>query len=236
MKRPTQSPSWLPAILHLAHGLIAGGAGYMLAYAGVIYSASGPGSVRSNVAVFATIGLAVFEIAFFAYVFLRRRKMRRLWGEANECLKRERFEEAEIALTQLLGYAEYKLAPQPVLFALGSCAEGQGDERRAMVLYRRCGDFVPSLRAIGMLQLARGLNQSAAEALRKIVARHPGDLFSVVGLSLALFRSGARESAARELERALKRRPKSEMLRVNLWRVQSGDEPGFDLTCASSGE
>lgn len=229
MKRPPQTPSWLPLILHLAHGLIAGGVGYMLAYAAVIYTAAEPGSTQSNVAIFAAAALAVFEVAFFVYVILRRRRMRRLWAEAAALLKREEFEAARIPLMDLLGYTEYKLAPQPVLFALGSCAEGMGNEREAMVLYRRCGDYVPSLRAIGMLQLKRGLNESAAEALRKIVARHPGDLFSVVFLSLALFRTGAHEVAAKVLKRALERRPKSEMLRVNLARVESGEEPGFEL-------
>lgn len=232
MKRPPQNPSWLPLVLHLAHGLIAGGVGYMLAYAAVLYTAAEPGSTQSTVAIFAAAALAVFEVAFFVYIILRRRKMRRLWAEAAKLLKLEEFEAARIPLMELLGYAEYKLAPQPVLFALGSCAEGLGKDREAMVLYRRCGDFAPALRAIGMLQLERGLNESAAEALRKLVARRPDDTFTVVLLSVALFRTGAHEVAAKVLEKALKRRPKSEMLQVNLSRVQRGEEPGFELDAA----
>ncbi len=216
-------------ILHLAHGLIAGGVGYMLAYAAVIYTYSEPGSARSNVAIFAAIALALFEVAFFVYLVLRRRRLRRLWAEAAELLKREQFEAARATLIELLGYAEYKLAPQPVLFALGSCAEAMDNQREAMVLYRRCGDFTPALRAIGMLQLERGLNESAADALRKLVARRPQDTLSVVLLALALFRMGSHEAAMRVLQRGLERRPKSEMLRVNLERVERGEEPGFEL-------
>ncbi|MCA8947775.1 MAG: hypothetical protein KDB29_16185, partial [Planctomycetes bacterium] len=117
----------------------------------------------------------------------------------------------------------------PVLFALGSVAEGQGNEREAMVLYRRCGDFPAALRAMGLLQLERGLNESAADALRKLVARRPQDVFSTVLLALALFRSGSQEASRRVLERALEARPKSEMLRVNLSRVELGEEPVFEL-------
>lgn len=229
MKRPTQSPTWMPLTLHLAHGLIAGGVGYMLAYSAVIYTYAEPGSARSNVAIFAAVGLGLFEVAFFVYLVLRRRRLRKLWAEAAKLLRRDEFEAARGTLIELLGYAEYKLAPQPVLFALGSCTEAMGNQREAMVLYRRCGDFAPALRAIGMLQLERGLNDSAAEALRKLVARRPQDTFSVVLLSLALFRMGSHDVSARVLRRGLEKRPKSEMLRVNLSRVERGAEPGFDL-------
>ncbi|MCB9935571.1 MAG: hypothetical protein H6840_07740, partial [Planctomycetes bacterium] len=166
--------------LHLAHGLIAGGVGYMLGYAAVIYMHSEPGSVRAGIAVVAAFALAIFELAFFAYLIVRRRRMRRMWAEAAKLIKAEKWDAARLTLLELLRYPEYRLAPQPVLFALGSCAEGMGDERGAMVLYRRCGEFPAALRAMGLLQLERGLNDSAAEALRKLVARRPEDTFSVV--------------------------------------------------------
>jgi tetratricopeptide (TPR) repeat protein len=229
MKRLPQTASWLPASLHLAHGLIAGGVGYMAGFAAVIYMHAEPGSTRSVIAVFAIVALVVFEVSFITYLVLRRRRMRRLWAEASALIKREQWEAARITLQQLLGYPEYRLAPAPVLFALGSCEEGRGNEREAMVLYRRCGDFPAALRARGLLQLERGLNESAAEALRKLVARRPDDTFSAVLLALALVRSGSHSAAAKVLERALEKRPKSEMLRVNLARVESGEEPSFEL-------
>ncbi|MCB9895585.1 MAG: tetratricopeptide repeat protein [Planctomycetes bacterium] len=229
MKRLPQTPSWLPMSLHIAHGLVAGGVGYMLGFAAVIYMHAEPGSTRSMVAVVAAFALTVFELAFFVYLILRRKRMRRLWADASAMIKKEEWEAAKFTLRELLKYPEYRLAPAPVLFALGSCAEGSGNEREAMVLYRRCGDFPAALRAMGILQLERGLNDSAAEALRKLVARRPGDTFSVVLLSVALFRGGNRDAAKKVLERALELRPKSEMLRVNLSRVEKGDEPGFEL-------
>lgn len=229
MKRAPQPPGWLPALLHLSHGLIAGGVGYMLAYAAVIYSAAEPGSVHSMVAVLCSVALAIFEIGFFAYIILRRRRMKRLWREAGALTKAGSFEAAEIPLLELLTYAEYRLRPQPVLFALGAAAEGRELEREATVLYRRAGDYPPALRALGMLQLERGLNEGATQTLRKLLAKQPGDTFSTVLLALAQFRSGQREAAASTLRNALERRPKSEMLRVNLARVEAGDEPGFDV-------
>ncbi|MBZ0137199.1 MAG: hypothetical protein K8I27_12605 [Planctomycetes bacterium] len=229
MKRLPHTPSWLLVSLHLAHGLIAAGVGYMAGYAAVIYMHAEPGSVRSLVAVFAIGALVVFEVGFIAYLIMRRRKMRRLWGDASALIKREQWEAARITLQQLLGYPEYRLAPAPVLFALGSCHEGQGNDREAMVLYRRCGEFPAALRARGLLQLERGLNESAAEALRSLVARRPDDTFSTVLLALALVRSGSHSAAQKLLERALERRPKSEMLRMNLSRVEKGEEPSFDL-------
>ena len=229
MKRLPQTPSWLPISLHLAHALVAGGVGYMAGFAAVIYMHAEPGSVRSLIAVFAVLALGIFEVAFIAYLILRRRRMRRLWADASELIKREEWEAAQITLQQLLRYPEYRLAPAPVLFALGSCHEGRGDERAAMVLYRRCGDFPAALRAWGLLQLERGFNESAAEALRKLVARRPDDTFSTVLLAVALYRAGSHSAAGKVLERGLERRPKSEMLRVNLSRVEQGQEPSFDL-------
>lgn len=229
MKRLPQTPSWLPVSLHFAHALVAGGVGYVAGFAAVIYMHAEPGSVRSLIAIFAVIALGVFEISFIAYLILRRRKMRRLWADASELIKREQWEAAQITLQQLLRYPEYRLAPAPVLFALGSCHEGRGNEHAALVLYRRCGDFPAALRARGLLQLERGLNDSAADALRKLVARRPDDTFSTVLLAVALFRGGGHSAARKVLERALERRPKSEMLRVNLSRVDKGEEPSFDL-------
>jgi predicted Zn-dependent protease len=188
-----------------------------------------PGSARSLVAIVAAFALGTFEAAFLVYLVLRRRRMRRLWAEATELLKADEYAAARFTLSELLKYPEYKLAPQPVLFALGSCAEAAGEEREAMVLYRRCGDFAPALRAMGMLQLARGLHESAADALRKLVAKRPEDTFSIVLLALALFRGGNQSAAAKVLQRGLERRPKSEMLRVNLARVERGAEPVFEL-------
>ena len=229
MKPLPQTSFWLPISLHLAHGLVAGGIGYMLAYAAVLYTHATPGSIESTVAILATAALAIFEIAFFAYLILRRRRMRRLWAEAANLIRREEWQAARYTLKELLRYPEYRLAPAPVLFALGSCAEGSGEQREAMVLYRRCGQFPAALRAIGLLQLQRGLPESAAEALRKLVARRPEDTLAVVLLSLALVRGGQREAAIKVLQRALEKRPKSEMLKQNLARIERADEPGFEL-------
>jgi Flp pilus assembly protein TadD len=104
-----------------------------------------------------------------------------------------------------------------------------GNEREAMVLYRRCGDFVPALRAMGMLQLERGLNESAAEAFRKLVVKRRDDTFDCVLLSIALFRAGHHGAVRKLLQRALETRPKSEILRRNLERVNQGIEPSFTL-------
>jgi predicted Zn-dependent protease len=229
VKRLPQPPIWLPGVLHLAHGLIAGGVGYMLAYAATLWQHSEPHSARATGAMVASIALAVFEVSFVVYWIARRRRMRRLWREAAQFLKHEQYEAAQVRLLELSAYAEYRMAPQPVLFALGAATEGLGRERDALVLYRRCGDFPAALRAIGILQLQRGLNDSAADAFRKLIARHPHDLMGTVLLALALFRGGHQAAARKVLQRALEKRPKSEMLRVNLSRVEKGEEPAFEL-------
>jgi tetratricopeptide (TPR) repeat protein len=234
MKRLPHPPVWLPGLLHLAHGLIAGGAGFMLASAATIWGATEPGSMRATMALVGAIGLVIFEVAFLFYWIARRWRIRRLWRDAARFLKLEQYEAAQQRLLELAGYAEYRIAPQPVLFALGAANEGMGNERDALILYRRCGDFPPALRAVGMLQLQRGLNDSAADALRRLVARFPQDSMAMVLLALALFRGGHQGAAQKVLQRGLEKRPKSNMLRVNLARVEKGDEPSFDL--AESGE
>jgi tetratricopeptide (TPR) repeat protein len=201
----------------------------MLAYSAVIAWASEPGSPRSILAITAVAMLAAFEVAFFYFLWARRKRMKRLWREAAELLRQDQFEAARDRLLELLNFPEYRLAPQPVLFALGAAAEGMGDEREAMVLYRRCGDFVPALRAIGLLQLERGFNESAAEALRKLVVKRRDDTFDCVLLSIALFRAGHHGAVRKVLQRALEARPKSEILRRNLERLQRGEEPSFTL-------
>lgn len=222
-------PVWLPGLLHLAHGVIAGSAGYMLAYAATVYFVSEQGSPRGTFALVAVIALAIFEVAFLFYWIARRRRIKRLWREAAACLRTDDCEGAQLRLIELSSYVEYRVSPQPVLFALGAALEGLGEEREALVMFRRCGDFPPALRAIGVLQLHRGLNESAAEALRKLVAKHPYDSSAVVLLALALVRGGHHSAAEKVLKRALEKRPKSEMLRVNLARVQRGEEPAFEL-------
>lgn len=229
MKPLPKQPIWLPGLLHLAHGLVAGGVGYMLAYAGTMWWASEPGSPRAALVLAAALALAVFEGAFFVFWIARRRRMRRLWRDAAAALKREDYQSAQVHLLELAGFLEYRMAPQPVLFSLGVAHEGMGNEREALVLYRRCGDFAPSLRAIGMLQLSRGLNESAAEALRRLVAKYPQDLSATIALTLALVRGGHAGAAEKVLHRALEKRPKSEMLKVNLQRVKEGKEPAFEL-------
>ncbi|MBX3461500.1 MAG: tetratricopeptide repeat protein [Planctomycetes bacterium] len=229
MKPLPKPPIWLPGLLHLAHGLVAGGVGYMLAYAGTMWWASEPGSPRAALVLAAALALAVFEGAFFVFWIARRRRMRRLWREAAAALKREDYQSAQVHLLELAGFLEYRMAPQPVLFSLGVAHEGMGNEREALVLYRRCGDFAPALRAIGVLQLSRGLNDSAAEALRRLVARYPQDLSATIALTLALVRGGHAGAAEKVLLRALEKRPKSEMLKVNLQRVKEGKEPAFEL-------
>jgi hypothetical protein len=64
VKRLPQPPIWLPGVLHLAHGLIAGGVGYMLAYAATLWQHSEPHSARATGAMVASIALAVFEVSF----------------------------------------------------------------------------------------------------------------------------------------------------------------------------
>lgn len=229
MKLQPRPPSWLPSALHLAHGLIAGGAGYLLGYAAVLYNAAEPGSPQAMMYLGFAGLLALFEAGFLVYLFARRRRLRNLWRNAAELTRSEQYEAAQGPLTELLTFSEYRLAPQPVLFGLGACAEGLGDERGALVLYRRCGDFEPAVRAIGMLQLERGFNEGAAEALRKLVARRPDDVLSTVLLALALVRGGHLDAARRVLERAAIRRPKSEMLTQNLARVNRGEEPSLSI-------
>jgi tetratricopeptide (TPR) repeat protein len=222
-------PIWLPGLLHLAHGVIAGSAGYMLAYAATVYLVAEPGSTRGTMALIAVIALAIFEGAFLVYWIARRRRIKRLWREAAACLRRDDYEGAQIRLIELSSFMEYRASPQPVLFALGAALEGLGEEREALIMFRRCGDFPPALRAIGVLQLERGLHDSAADALRRLVAKHPYDSSAVVALALALVRGGHHSAAEKVLKRALEKRPKSEMLRVNLERVQGGEEPAFEL-------
>ncbi len=216
-------------MLQLAHGLVAGSVGYMLAYAGILWWHSAPGSPRATLTLVALFALGVFEASYLYYWFARRARMRNLWREAARFLKLEQYESARARLLELADFIEYRLSPQPVLFALGAATEGLGEEREALVLYRRCGDFAPALRAIGMLQLQRGLNDNAADAFRKVAARHPEELASTVLLALALHRGGHLTAAARVLQRALERRPRSEMLKVNLARVERGEEPAFEL-------
>ncbi|MBK9976122.1 MAG: hypothetical protein IPP14_15215 [Planctomycetes bacterium] len=229
MKLQPRPPAWLPSMLHIAHGLIAGGAGYLLARSAVLYLAAAPGSPESLLYLSASAGLTLFELAYLAYIWVRRRRLRNLWRDAARLTRAEQFEAAQLPLIELLTFTEYRLSPQPVLFALGACAEGQGKHREALVLYRRCGDFEPAVRAIGMLQLERGFNEGAAEALRKLIARHPGDVITAVLLGLALVRGGHRDAAERVLKRALELRPKSAMLVQNLLRVQTGQEPGLQI-------
>ncbi|MBX3474229.1 MAG: tetratricopeptide repeat protein [Planctomycetes bacterium] len=229
MKLRPQPPSWLPTVLHLAHGMIAFGAGYLLSNAAVLYMAAAPGSTESLVYLAGAIALAMFEAGFLAWIFLRRRRLRNLWREAAALTRAEKFEQARLPLLDILAFNEYRMRPQPVLFALGACDEGLGRHRQALVFYRRCGEFEPAQRAIGMLQLERGLPEAAAEAMRKVVARHPDDVIAVVVLAIALTRGGHMEAAARVIKRALELRPKSEMLRQNLSRVESGQEPALTI-------
>lgn len=229
MKLQPRPPTWLPSLLHFAHGLVAFGAGYLLAQSAVLYNAAAPGSLEANVYLAAAVGLALFEAGFLVYFVARRRRLRNLWREAAQLVRAEKFESAKLPLAELLTYSEYRMAPQPALFALGACEEGLGRDREALILYRRCGDFEAAQRAIGMLQLERGFHEAAAEALRRVVARRPEDLVSVVLLALALVRGGHREAAARALKRALELRPKSEMLLQNLSRVETGEEPALTI-------
>jgi tetratricopeptide (TPR) repeat protein len=228
VRRIPQPPPWLPASLHLGHGLLAGGGGYLLAYTAASAWSAEPGGARALTAVAAVLALIVFEAALLTYVILRRRRMKRLWREAADFLRRNEFEAARLSLAQLLRYAEYRMAPQPVLFAMGAAAEAMGDEREALVLYRRCGPFTPAVRAIGLLQLHRGMNDSAAEAFRKLVARRPDDTLGNVLLALALVRGGNAAAAQKVLERAVARRPRAGLLRVNLERVKRGEEPALE--------
>lgn len=229
MKKAPNTPTWLPVLLHFAHALIAVGVGYSASYAAVVYWYSEAGSLRSLLALTGTAAFGVFEIGLLAWMILRRRRMRNLWKEASKAIRDESWEVAKLALTELLTYSEYRLSPQPVLFALGAVAEGEDDSRKALTLYRQCGDFPASLRQIGLMQLERGLNDSAADAFRKLLAKRPNDTLAAVMLALALVRNRSRDAAIKLLQRQLEKRPKSKLLRVNLDRIERGIEPELRL-------
>lgn len=229
MKSTPQTPAWLPVILHLSHGLVAAGVGYMVGYSAVIYSAAAPGSPRALLSIAAVILLAAFEVSFLVYLILRRRRMRALWRDVAAFTRADEYQQAREALLQLLTYGEYRLRPQPVLYALGLASEALGEDREAMTLYRRCGDHPPALQALGVMQAERGLHERAGAAFRKLVARRPRDTFALILLATALFYDGKREAAIKLLKRRLEERPRSELLRQNLARLERGEEPRFDI-------
>ncbi len=90
VKLQPRPPAWLPSVLHLAHGLVAFGAGYLLAHSAVLYNAAAPGSTEANTYLAASIGLTLFEIGYFAYVIARRRRLRNLWREAAQLVRAPR--------------------------------------------------------------------------------------------------------------------------------------------------
>lgn len=222
-------PTWLPATLHIAHGLIAGGVGYMLSYAGVLYWHAEPHSKRGHSLLAAAILLAMFEISFFIYLALRKRKMRRAWADAAKYLKQDEFQAARISLLELLQYPEYKYSPAPVLFALGTVEQQLGHDRQAQILYRRCGDLPAAQKALGMILIENGLNHRASDVLRKLVSKHPNDAIATLLLANALFHDGKHAASERVIRNALERRPKSQLLRNNLERVQEGIPPVAEL-------
>jgi predicted Zn-dependent protease len=222
-------PTWLPATLHIAHGLVAGGVGYMLSYAGVLYWHAEPHSKRGYMLLALAIILALFEVSLFIYLAARKYKMRRAWADAAKYLKQDEFQAARISLLELLQYPEYKYSPAPVLFALGTVEQQLGHERQAQVLYRRCGDFPVALKALGMLLIEKSNFHRASVVLRKLVGRAPDDAFANLLLANALFQDGKRGAAEKVIQRALERRPKSQLLRNNLERVQEGITPSTEL-------
>ncbi|MDC1141995.1 hypothetical protein OAU50_02810 [Planctomycetota bacterium] len=229
MKPIPKPPTWLPATLHIAHGLVAGGVGYMLSYAGVLYWHAEPHSKRGYLLLAAAIILALFEVSFFVYLALRKRKMRHAWADAAKYLKQDEFHAARISLLELLQYPEYKYAPAPVLFALGTVEQQLGNERQAQILYRRCGDFPAALKALGMMLIGNGNYHRASVVLRKLVGRAPTDAFANLLLANALFLNGKRGAAEKVIYKALELRPKSQLLRNNLERVQDGVAPTTEL-------
>lgn len=229
MRRPLPSPSWQLYLFHLGHGLVAGGVGYVAAYSATIYTASAPGSPEHLFWLMAAIALIVFEVAFLAYIVLRRRRMRRLWRDAQALAKSERYAEAKGMLLQLSHYMEYRIRPEPLYVALASVAEGLGEWREAAVFYRRCGDYPPALLNLGVLMLLRGSNNRAAEALRKFSARVPQDTSSAIMLAMALYRSGKVDAALSTLRSRLARRPNSPLLKRNVERLEAGEEPALTI-------
>ncbi|MCF6228832.1 MAG: hypothetical protein L3J82_09280 [Planctomycetes bacterium] len=229
MKPIPKPPTWLPATLHIAHGLVAGGVGYMLSYAGVLYWHAEPHSQRGYVLLAGAIILAVFEVSFFTYLALRKRKMRRAWADAAKYLKQDEFQAARISLLELLQYPEYKYSPAPVLFALGTVEQQLGHDRQAQILFRRCGDLPAAQKALGMILIESGMNHRASDVLRKLVSKRPNDAIANLLLAIALFHDGKRSASEKVIRKALERRPKSQLLRNNFERVQDGIPPSTEL-------
>lgn len=214
---------------------MAGGLGYAFAYSAVLYVAAEPGSTRSTLAISAAVCLATFETGFLVWLIMRRIKMRRLWREAAQLSYQKQFAESREVLVQLLEFPEYKLNPASVLFALGVASEALGETRQAQRLYRRAGDYPPALQALGLLLLEQGINQRAAQVLRKAAARRPDDLPLATALAMALFRAGRVDAAVSTLESRLRRRPNSRLLKQNLERLEAGEEPSLQVAPANSG-
>ncbi|MCC6152056.1 MAG: hypothetical protein IT461_17530 [Planctomycetes bacterium] len=221
--------AWISLSLNLAHGVVAFGIAYLLTNLTLIYHTAAPGSADSIMAGALWIAGAIFEVAFVAYVILRKRKMRRIWRMATQATRDGDFATARALAVQLLAYWEYKLNPAPVFFAMAVASEGMDQTREAQVLYRRAGDYPPALINLGVLMLERGGNDRAAEALRRYIARVPQDLSAVVLLSIALHRSGKNEAAKGVLKKRLEQRPNSPLLKRNLEKLEQGEEPALSL-------
>ena len=213
MKLRLPSPTWQIYPLHLAHGLVAGGVGYIAAYSATVYMASGPSSPEGVFWLAVSAALGIFEAAFLAYVILRKRRMRQLWRDAQALVKAHQFAEAKAMLLQLGHYVEYRIRPEPLFLALAAVAEGTHEWREAAIWYRRCGDYPPALLNLGVMMLLRGGNDRAAEALRRFSARVPEDTSSAIMLAMALYRSGKIDAALSTLRSRLARRPNSPLLK-----------------------
>ncbi len=220
---------WISLSLNLAHGVIAFGIAYMLTNLTLVYSTAAPGSVESLIAGALWIAGAIFEIAFVAYVILRKRKIRRIWRDATQATRDGDFATARALAAQLLSYWEYNVNAAPAFFAMAVASEGLDEWRQAQVLYRRCGDYPPALINLGVLMLERGGNERAAESLRRYIARVPQDLSAVVLLSIALYRGGKLEAAKGVLKKRLAERPNSPLLKRNIEKLEQGEEPALAL-------
>ncbi|MCC6573981.1 MAG: tetratricopeptide repeat protein [Planctomycetes bacterium] len=216
-------------LFHVGHGLVAAGVGYIAAFSATAYSHTAPGSPEHIFWLATSASLIIFEAAFIVYVVARRRRMKRLWKDAEALTRAHQYDAARANLLQLTNYMEYRLKPERVFLSLGALAEAQEDWREAALCYRRCGDYPPALLNLGVLMLLRGANDRAAEALRKFSARVPEDTSSAIMLAMALYRSGKIDAALSTLRSRLARRPSSPLLKKNVERLERGEEPALTI-------
>jgi tetratricopeptide (TPR) repeat protein len=216
-------------LFHLSHGLVAFGVAYALSSTAALWWHAAPGSRQSWLALAGVVALGIFEVAFVAYVLLRRRRMRSLWKDAEALTRARRFDEAREALLQLSAYLEHQMRPENVLISLARVSEAMGDSREAIKLYRQAGDDPAALINLGVLLLEQGLNERAAAAFRRFMALAPGEQTVPVMHAIALYRAGKRDAAMSTLQARLAKRPNALLLKRNVERLARGEEPSLQV-------